>query len=46
MFYIYYSVYFKKIKSFLQKIEKMFDFCSGGVCAIKIPCQTVRSGRG
>lgn len=28
MFYFYYTAFFAKIKCFLQKIEKMFDFLS------------------
>ncbi len=46
MFYIHYTAFFLKIKSFLQKIEKMFDFHLDVFAEMKIPCPTTWSGRG
>ncbi len=40
MFYIHYNAFFEKIKFFLQKIEKMFDFCPDSVRVRRIHLHT------
>ncbi len=41
MFYIHYTAFFAKIKSFLQKIEKMFDFVERELERKKLPDRAV-----